>query len=225
MKEVIFNGIFVFVICMLAAQTARSQGTVYLSNLSQPSVGSAAVGSDSWLAEMISTGNNPGGYELDSVQLAMAPALGTPSGFTVMLYSRSTRPSLGPTPGSSLGTLSGSSTDPVTAGIYTYTASGLTLSSSSIYFIVLTAGTPVASGAYAWSVQNPAPITSSGGWNATVSVYTSVDGLAWSGPYSDDPQFALTATAVPEPDTLYLLGLPGLLFVAWRRWRAKAQAR
>jgi len=217
MKKMIVGVVIVGAVGVLAAQTARSQGTVYLSNLGQPSVGSATVGSDSWLAETLITGNNPGGYALDSVQVAMAPASGYPSGFTVMLYSKSTQASSGPIPGDSLGTLSGSSTDPVNGGIYTYTAAGLTLSSSSDYFIVLTAGTPLASGAYAWSLGSPSPISSSGNWNATIAVYTSSDGLAWSGPSLGEPQFALTATAVPEPETLYLLGLPVLLFFTRRR--------
>jgi hypothetical protein len=85
----------------------------------------------------------------------MADASGNPSGFTVMLYSAIGN--LAVLPGSSLGTLSGS-TDPATGGIYTYTApSNLTLSSTTLYFIVLTAGTAVANGAYTWSESSYPP--------------------------------------------------------------------
>ena len=223
MKNVINSGVIVFAVGLLAAQTARSQGTVYVSNLAQPSSGSLAVGTDLWVADEFMTGNNPGGYALDSVQLAMAPASGAPNGFAVMLYSQH-QPALGLEPGGGLGTLMGS-TDPVIGGIYTYTASGMMLAPSTSYFIVATAGTPVASGAYAWSVENTSFPSSSGGWSTTVLAFNSSDGLSWAGPAVDDVQFALTATAVPEPDTLYLLGLPGLLFFAWRRWHTKAQAR
>jgi hypothetical protein len=60
--------------------------TAYLSNLGQSSTGSLAVGSDSWLAASFGTGTNEGGYELNSIQLAMTDASGNPSGFTVMIY-------------------------------------------------------------------------------------------------------------------------------------------
>ena len=157
---------------------------------------------------------------LDSVQLAMTPATGAPNDFTASVYSVGTA-QWGALPGSSVGTLSGS-TDPVTGGIFTYTASDLTLSASSIYFIVLTAGTAVSSGAYAWSVENTSYASVSGGWDAYELVMSSSDGLVWKGTSPDCLQYSLTATAVPEPDPLYLLGLPALLFFAWRRSRSTA---
>jgi hypothetical protein len=218
-KNLILGGIIIFAVGLLAPQTAWSQGTLtYLSSLGQPSFGSAAVGSDSWVAGFFATGNNAGGYALDSVQLAMTPASGAPNGFEVMLYS--VVGLSGPFPGSSLGTLSGSS-DPETGGLYTYTASGLMLSPSTQYYIVVTAGTSVANGAYAWSVANSPP-DAIGGWSGDNFLLTSSDGSSWN-ITTGDPQFALTATAVPEPGTIALLGLSGLLFFASRRWRAKAQ--
>ena len=71
----------------------------------------------------------------------MNTASGNPSGFNVSLYS-----SLSGEPYNNLGNLVGS--DPSVGGIFTYTANGLTLSPSTDYFIVLTAATPVAEGAY-----------------------------------------------------------------------------
>lgn len=124
---------------------------MFVSSLGQPSTGSASVGSDSLLAAPFGTGNNPGGYELDSVQLAMTPASGSPNGFTVMVYSASVFASV--LPESSLGTLTGSS-DPVTGGFFTYTASSFMLAPNTPYFIVLNAATSVANGAYAWSFDN-----------------------------------------------------------------------
>src|ERR1039458_2607755 len=106
--------ISMFVVGLLAQQIAVAQGTTtYLSNLGQASAGSLAVGSDSWLAEAFRTGADAGGYVLDSVQLSLADASGSPSGFTVMLYA--TNPST-PAPFSYLTTLHGS-LDPVAAGV------------------------------------------------------------------------------------------------------------
>ena len=225
MKRMRIYGLIVCASGLLVAQSVLSQGTVYISNLAQPSSGSVAVGSDLWVAHEFITGSNPGGYILDSVQLAMQPASGAPNSFSVMLYGNGA-PYLGAAPGkTSLGTLTGSSMDPITTGLYTYTASGLTLAPSQAYFIVATAGTPLASGAFAWSVENTSYPSSSGGWGTTVLAFTSSDGLTWNSPVADDLQFSLTATDVPEPDTVVLLGLPGVLFFAWRRWRASAQAR
>jgi hypothetical protein len=219
MKNMLFGAVIVVAIELLASQTGFSQGTVYISTLNQPSAGSAAVGSDSWLAVAVTTGGNSGGYALDSIELDMTPATGDPSGFTVQLYSMVV--SAAPSPGGSLGTLTGS-TDPVSAGLYTYTASGLTLSPSTEYFIVLSAETPVASGACSCSYENTSPSSTSGGWLGG-GYYQSSDGIHWTPKV--DLQFSLTATAVPEPDTLVLMGLPGLLFFACRRWRACAQGR
>jgi hypothetical protein len=221
MKNAIMSGLVVVAMGLLAPKTVWSQGTLYVSSLDQPSAGSAAVGSDSWLAAWFRTGSNPGGYVLDSVQLDMTPGTGDPSGFTVQLYT-GVQINGAVLPGSSLATLTGSS-EPVAASLYTYTASDLTLSSYSDYYIVLTAGTPVASGAYVWSFDNSTAVTS-GGWSGSDYLFSSSDGSSWNSHF-EDPQFSLTATAVPEPEPLYLLGLPGLLFFAWRRWRARAQAR
>jgi len=150
----------------------------------------------------------------------MAPASGAPSLFTVTLYSAQAGP-IADLPGSSLGILNGSS-DPVTSGIYNYTASGLALSPSTAYFVVLTSGTSVSTGFYAWSVNNSPPVTS-GGWGGDYALNSS-DGSSWQATFSD-PQLSLTATAVPEPDTLSLLALAGLLSYAWPRWRAQAKRR
>ena len=58
------------------------------------STGTAAVGSDSSLAEFFQTGSNPGGYTLDSVQLGMSDASGSPGGFAVTLCGRIEQPNL-----------------------------------------------------------------------------------------------------------------------------------
>ena len=149
MKTQNICGVIVFVVAMLTAQIVEAQGTQYLSNLGYTSNGGSSIGSNSSFAANFFTGTNAGGYELNSVQLAMTDASGTPSGLTVMIYPDVGGPSA--VPGSSIGSLSGSAS-PTTAGLYTYTApSNLLLLPQTGYFIVLTAGTAVANGAYEWS--------------------------------------------------------------------------
>jgi hypothetical protein len=214
--------IIMFAIGLLTQQVTKAQGTIYLSNLGQASAGSDAVGSDSWLATGFETGNTTSSYSLNSVQLAMTDASGNPNDFTVMIYSAIQNGDFSPI--SSLGTLSGS-LNPSSGGIFTYTpASTLILSSSTVYFIVLTAGTSVANGAYNWSNTGTFPISynPSGGWQAPVGLthidnYQSNDGSSWSVSSALFPQFAITATPIPEPSPalLFLLG-SGVLIYARR---------
>ena len=212
--------IIMFVVTLLASRLVQAQGTIYLSNLGQTSAGSNPVGNNSWLAAGFFTGPNAGGYTLNSVQLGMTDASGSPSGFTVMLYARSGNITT-IVPGNSLGTLNGS-TDPSTSGVYTYTASGLTLSPSTHYYIVLTAGTAVANGAYDWSFMNTFSYNPDDSWEGSVTLGSN-NGSSWAwlggnSPQFDYSQFALNATAIPEPSVLSLFGLGGLGFI-WHRRR------
>ena len=217
--KIIVVGVVVFAVALLAPQIVQAQGTMtYVSSLSQTSTGSPSVGSDSWLAAGFYTGTDPSGYTLSSIQLAMTDASGNPNGFTVMLYTAIS--GAGPLPGSSLGTLDGS-LNPVTGGIFTYTpGSSLTLSPNASYFIVLTAGTIVANGAYSWS-ENTFPASSSGGWFAENGVLQSSNGTSHWSAIPGIGQFAINATAIPEPGVLGLFGLGSLAFL-WHRRKAKA---
>ena len=220
MKRVILLAILAFALAVLSPQLAQAQGTLYVSSLGLTSSGSSSVGSDSWLAADFWTGTNAGGYSLNSFQLALADASGNPSGFTAMLYTEVG--DAAPLPGSSLGTLNGS-LSPVTGGIYTYSpASDLALLPNTSYFIVLTAGTAVANGAYEWSFANTFAPTISGGWIGGRILLSSSVGLNWEPVPSALPQFAIYATpAVPEPSILGLLALGGFFLVRHRR-KAKA---
>jgi hypothetical protein len=220
MKNLIINGIVIWMVAF-APQITQAQGTIYLSSLSQTSTGSASVGSDSWLAEPFETGNDASGYVLNSIQLGMTDASGNPSGFTVMVYTRDNNPG-GVFPGSSLATLNGS-LNPVTSGVYTYADdSNITLSPQTFYFIMLTAGTSVANGAYSWS-ESAYPPNSIGVWNEGNGIFKSSNGISgWSvTPYLGIGQLAINATAVPEPGGLCLFVLGGLL-LGFGRWKAKA---
>jgi hypothetical protein len=213
MKKIIILSIIA--IGLSHSEVVQGQGTLYLSNLGQPPTSSLAIGNNSWQAVGFFTGNNPNGYLLDSVQLAMLDATGNPTNFAVMIYAQSGNLS-GPSPGSSnLGTLDGS-LNPSTTGIYTYTPDSiLTLSASSFYYIVVTAGTAVADNAYEWSRAGTYSYDSSENWGAG-TVWNSTDGSHWSGNIFLNPQFAISATPIPEPGVLSLLGL-GCAVLLWRR--------
>jgi hypothetical protein len=216
MKNVItIVGMIAFLVRLLTPQNVLSQGTItttYISSLSQAPTGSQTVGGNLWAAKLFETGNNPSGYDLDSVQLTMTSSSGSPNGFTVSLYSAGGGITINP--GTSLGTLSGSS-DPEIGGTYTYTASGLALSPSTAYFIVATAETPVASGAYAWSIVNSVP-SATDGWYAGGVIDTSNNGQTWNAG-SAYPQFSLTATPTPEPSIIIFGLLGGSAFLFRRR--------
>ena len=206
-RKAIFT--LVSILGLLLPPITQAQGTTYLSNLSDPTITNVALGSDSWIAAGFGTGPNAGGYLLDSVQLLLGAASGNPAGFSVAIYSKS-----GNSPQNNLGNLIGAD-DPAAGGVYLYTASGLALSRSTPYYVVVTAATPVAQGAYSWAAaSNPAPFNSFG-WGGGVYDY-SADGSTWNYFRVDFPQFAINATAVPEPSTLALAGL-GL--AALRLWR------
>src|SRR6266568_9370764 len=108
------------ILALLLPAIARAQGILYVSNLGQAQTGSAAIGSNSWIAQMFITGKSSGGYVLNSVQLLMNAASQTPSGFSVSLYSKTGDPHSfripGDSPQSSLGALSGP--DPALGGVF-----------------------------------------------------------------------------------------------------------
>jgi hypothetical protein len=195
-------------------QLAAAQGTLYASNLGQTPTGSAVIGSDRWIAQNFTTGIDPNGYNLDSIQLLMDGTSGSPSGFSVSIFS-----SLGNgSPGSSLGNLSGS--DPASGGVFIYTASGIMLSPSSSYFVVVTAATPVSQGAYGWSAANSSGSTQ---WAIDAVYASSANGSSWTLINGKAAfQMAIYATAAPEPSCLCLLGVGGVVSALFFRNRRKS---
>ena len=209
--------IIIFAVNLLSRQIMQAQGTVYISDLGQISAGNNPIGSNSWCAADFLTGPNAGGYTLDSIQLQMANATDNPNNLTAMLYSGVDV--LAPRPKSYLVTLDGTA-NPSTAAVYTYTSgSNFLLSPSTWYFIVLTAGTSVADGAYNWSYGSPFGYVRSGGWLNDSGIYQSSDGSSWTlaGGSDWDAQFAITATAIPEPSMSWLLLLGSGVFLYVRR--------
>jgi hypothetical protein len=203
---------------LLSTECVHAQGTLYVSNLEQTPTGNMPVGSDAWVAQTFNTGTNSDGYVLNSIRLLMVAASGSPSGFAVSIYSKTGDPHglnfASDSPESSLGSLAGS--DPAAGGLYTYNTSGITLSSSTFYFVVLTAATPVANGTYDWSAVNR-PTQSIERWGIENVYYSSVNGSTWEAQARQSVfQLGIYGTPIPEPgaSALIALGLAGLAF--WR---------
>jgi PEP-CTERM motif len=202
MKRIITSVIIILVVGLSSLQIVRAQGMMtYLSNLNEPSIGSVSNVGTSFVA-----GDNIEGYVLNSIKLEMADASGNPSDFTVMLYAI-----IDPASGtlSNIGALNGSA-DPASAGIYTYTASPNLMLLPDTKYIFL--GTWIGSGAYEWSVTSTRSSDAYGGWLGSGFGNYSM-ALEWG-------QYAINATAIPEPGVLGLLGLGGLCFL-WHRRKVK----
>jgi len=197
---------------LFAAQMAQAQGTLYVSNIGQGSFANPGVSSISWVAQLFETGNDSGGYVLNSVQLGIGTASGTPSGFNVSIYS-----DVNFTPDQNLGNLTGS-TGPFSAGLYTYSASGMALAPSTEYFIVASAATPTTQGYF---VLTGAPAGGTEGldqWLIQTSIASSDSGLDWIHGRPFAVEAAIYATAIPEPPP-WVLGLLGGGFAFYLRAR------
>jgi len=186
------------VLGLLSEQIAQSQGSItYLSNLSGPSDSEISNARSGFI-----TGNNPGGYSLNAIRLAMNDATGIPNGFTVSIFEVTNATGGSGLPGENyVGTLSGS--DPLRAGVYTYVpTSQLILLPDSSYDLLVSGG---GSGSFEWSVTTGSQyFVSFGGW---------LDGDVPFG-----PQYAVIATSVPEPNFYYLFSFGGLGIIFRRRF-------
>jgi hypothetical protein len=199
---------------LFAPMLVQAQGMLYVSNLGQNSSGGVAVGNDSWIAQLFVTGTSSSGYVLNSIQLLMDPASENPSSFTVSLYS----PGGNAAPETFLGNLNGSS-DPAAGGILTYSATGITLSPLTGYFVVVTASTSVANGAYYWSLADTDLDTTFGDsrWAIYELYGTSPNGSNWTEVAGQNIfQMAIYATAIPEPSAYLIFLGSGVLFYVRR---------
>jgi hypothetical protein len=183
-----------------------------VSNLGQTPTGSSAIGSDFWIAQSFNIiASDLNEYLLDSVELLMNPATGSPSGFEVSLFSAPA----GIGPQDYLGSLSGSSS-PSTGGNYSYTASEITLTRGIFYYVVVSSSTPTNLGEFNWSASDS--LTQNGSWVINDVYYSSSDGSSWDQHFRRDVfQMGINANIVPEPSTAALLGLGLISFGFCRR--------
>jgi len=201
--------------CCIALQAVDAHANTVFSNLGQTPAGSLAVASDSWRSERFFTGTNIGGYWIDSIQIQLGTPIGTPSGFSLSIYDMN---GLGGfTPGNLLHSLSGP--EPFARGVFTFQSAEFFLNPNSGYFIVATATTPLASGAFQWDTTSWVDQESVFDFRASGLLFESSDGHAWTYSRPNNFVFAVNATAIPEPSSLMLLGLGGLWWAAGRNRR------
>jgi hypothetical protein len=78
---------------------------------------------------------------------------------------------------------------------------------------VLAAATPVANGAYEWSLAGTSSYNPADQWTSHGTLYRSSNGSSLTYIPGAYPQFAINATPVPEPGTLGLIALCGLYLI------------
>lgn len=203
----------VFYMTLLASSGIQVQGSLVLSNLEEIYTTAGPVASDLWIAQEFVAGPNPEGYTLNSVQLRMHEENGFAEGFSISIYTKTGAPITsikpGDIPDQSIGQLVGP--NPSAGGTFTYTATDIILEPSRFYYIVATASTPAATGAYAWSATNAND--SGNGWVLTATHFNSPNGSDWTWvPRREIYQVAIRVTAIPEPSVLVLAGI-GLLIL------------
>jgi len=190
----------------VACKPTHGQGTVYLSGLDLATAGVVAIGSEARVETAFTAGTNAAGYLLNSVQISIGGITGSPAGLKVMLLNYVTR--------QPLLTLTGS--DPTGDGVFMYEASGFVLLPRKSYWLALTSTTPLATGAFLWNYTTATPSVREG-WEG--------DGMAIVSPgpppttirYAERaPQFAVRATPIPEPSSVALFLVGGLVLAVRR---------
>lgn len=181
----------------LSASAPDARAAVMVSNLAEPTFSSFPVGF----------------WWMGSQFLTDASASATPGNFFVAIYSNASGK-----PGVLLEMLAGSS-NPAAAGNYSYTSTGLSLTSNTSYWVVAGVSSGGAAGSgYNWTLAGD-PFHFTGPWTipATDTHITSYDqgGANWNDLPNDayPRQFSVSATAVPEPSALGLAGAGSI--AAW----------
>jgi len=197
------------------------QAAVIVSNLSETTNGAQGVGTalfdPIWASNGFTVGSNAAGYDLNSVTVSMADKVGSPSNFTLSIYSDD-----GGEPDALLETLVGDN-NPATAGLYSYTSTGLALSANTSYFLLAkTDDVAGLSDIFEWETTSSQNQTSPDGWLIGDNGVLSTDlGNSWFTEPDNKQMFSIDATpsAVPVPAAVWLFGsgLIGLAGVAKRK--------
>ena len=177
---------------------AYPDSTLY-DNLGNTTLTEAMYETDTWGASQFTTdGHN---YILNTVALLLYRTGDTTAQLDI--YSNS-----GDVPGTSLGTLTPPESIPLnTAEKVTFTASGISLSANSTYWVVLHAPT----GQLWWSYTDDSTGTGSG--FSTINTSSVNAGTKWATPidyYPNQMQVNATLAAVPEPSQWAMMGVTAL---------------
>ncbi len=196
-------------LCFMRPPSAGADTVVLSDNITGVTTGGteAATGS-TWLAASFGTGDAT--YQLDSVTLLLENSVAGAA--VVDIYTDG-----GQQPGSFVGTLTSPSSYLGPLVETTFTASGITLSADSTYWVVLYA----TSGEFDWGWASSDSGTGVGFQDTWSS--SSDGGNTWFtfvGPDSYPTQMIVTAS-VPEPGSLSLLGLGAGLLLLHQRHRRR----
>jgi hypothetical protein len=216
MKPKINSNLLLVLIGLTFTTAVFGQGTtVYVSGVNKPSDSFGNVASDSWLAQRFGTGTYSNGYLVTSVQLQLTNATGNPNGLVVSIYSQNGN--LPGFPGSLLAPLTGDS-NPLTSGIYSYSAANVVLAPNLLYFLVVTSSQPLSAGSFRWQTIAFGSQFDMDGLVVGLPA-RSVDGMVWERSSTGIFQFSLTAMTVPEPTGSMLMLAAAILSVRQRRKR------
>jgi hypothetical protein len=211
--------------------TNAASAEVVLSNLQPPPGVGSGIGigllsppatTNTIRGQEFFTGATAPGYRLNSVTLHLAGAAGTPGDFVLELYE-------GPVSGVAVGPIGEFtvSSNPVAAGHHTFNfADDLILGPGTRYMIVASApdvaGNTVSR--YGWHLGNfqgsPA-----GAWGINGQWVSSIGAASWAPVRSGPFQFAIDATAVPEPASVALAAIGFTLLAIVRRRKHRRQSR
>ncbi len=134
----------VLILVWLAGLTAAASAAVKLSNLTTASNGAATVSAANFKAQPFRT-SAVGPFEITSLTLKMTTGTNGAGQFTVGIYAGESAPAILVPNGLLIG-----ESNPLAAGEYTYTASGLTLDPDTTYWIV--ASVTAGAGSYRWAI-------------------------------------------------------------------------
>lgn len=181
-----------------------------VSNLAAGALGGITRAQNQFIGQAFTTGTGAG-FHLDHVTLGFGSGTG-PMNFSVTLRANTG----GNLPGEVLATLSGPTT--VSSGLLNYSAEGVTLDPETMYWVTwgFTSGT----GNF---LTNTGSGVTEGAWTLYNRYAVSFNDTTWfessQGYYM---QFAVAATAIPEPSTYAALaGLAALGLALWRRQKTR----